>query len=79
VIGFVSALVAVAFAVGIIIRVMIVGREVPGYASLMTVVLFGFAIQMMAFGVLGEYVGRLYQEAKGRPIYVVRARVGFDR
>jgi Zn-dependent protease with chaperone function len=79
VIGFVSALVALAFAIGIIVRVMIVGREVPGYASLMTVVLFGFAIQMMAFGVLGEYVGRLYQEVKGRPIYVVRARVGFDR
>ena len=79
VIGFVSALVALAVAVGIIIRVLIVGREVPGYASLMTVVLFGFAIQMMAFGVLGEYVGRLYQEVKGRPIYVVRARVGFDR
>ena len=79
VIGFVSAIVAVTIAVGIIIRVLIVGREVPGYASLMTVVLFGFAIQMMAFGVLGEYVGRLYQEVKGRPIYVVRARVGFDR
>jgi glycosyltransferase involved in cell wall biosynthesis len=79
VIGFVSALVAVVFAIGLIVRVMMVGREVPGYASLMVVVLFGFAIQMMAFGVLGEYVGRLYQEAKGRPIYVVRARVGFDR
>ena len=79
VIGFVSALIAVAFAIGLIVRVMIVGREVPGYASLMTVVLFGFAIQMMAFGVLGEYVGRLYQEVKGRPIYVVRAKVGFDR
>jgi glycosyltransferase involved in cell wall biosynthesis len=79
VIGFVSALVALAFASGLIIRVLIVGREVPGYASLMTVVLFGFAIQMMAFGVLGEYVGRLYQEVKARPIYVVRAKVGFDR
>jgi polyisoprenyl-phosphate glycosyltransferase len=79
VIGFVSAIAAVAVAIGIIIRVMIVGREVPGYASLMTVILFGFAIQMMAFGVLGEYVGRLYQEVKGRPIYVVRAKVGFDR
>ena len=79
VIGFVSALVAVAFAIGLIVRVLIVGREVPGYASLMTVVLLGFAIQMMAFGVLGEYVGRLYQEVKGRPIYVVRAKVGFDR
>jgi glycosyltransferase involved in cell wall biosynthesis len=79
VIGFVSAVLALALAVALIVRVLIVGREVPGYASLMTVVLFGFAIQMMAFGVLGEYVGRLYQEVKGRPIYVVRARVGFDR
>ncbi|MEJ0064875.1 MAG: glycosyltransferase family 2 protein [Caulobacteraceae bacterium] len=79
VIGFVSALIALAFAIGLIVRVLIVGREVPGYASMMTVILFGFAIQMMAFGVLGEYVGRLYQEVKGRPIYVVRARVGFDR
>jgi len=78
VIGFVAALVAVVAAVALIVRVLIVGREVPGYASLMVVVLFGFAIQMMAFGVLGEYVGRLYQEAKGRPIYVVRARIGFD-
>ena len=79
VIGFVSALLAVMLAIGLIVRVLIVGREVPGYASLMTVVLFSFAIQMMAFGVLGEYVGRLYQEVKGRPIYVVRAKVGFDR
>jgi glycosyltransferase involved in cell wall biosynthesis len=78
VIGFLSALGALGFALALIIRVMIVGREVPGYASLMVVVLFGFAIQMIAFGVLGEYVGRLYQEVKGRPIYVVRARVGFD-
>jgi hypothetical protein len=44
----------------------------------MVVLLFSFAAQMIAFGVLGEYVGRLYQEAKGRPIYVVRARIGFD-
>ena len=78
VIGFVSALVAVISALTLIVRVLIVGREVPGYASLMVVVLFGFAIQMIAFGVLGEYVGRLYQEVKGRPIYVVRAKVGFD-
>ncbi|HEX3407970.1 MAG TPA: glycosyltransferase family 2 protein [Caulobacteraceae bacterium] len=78
VIGFVAALVAVIAAVALIVRVLIVGREVPGYASLMVAVLFSFAIQMMAFGVLGEYVGRLYQEVKGRPIYVVRARIGFD-
>ncbi|HEY1427382.1 MAG TPA: glycosyltransferase family 2 protein [Caulobacteraceae bacterium] len=78
VIGFIAAVVAVLAALAIIVRVLVVGREVPGYASLMVAVLFSFAIQMMAFGVLGEYVGRLYQEVKGRPIYVVRARIGFD-
>jgi hypothetical protein len=77
--GLVAAIVAVIGAVALIVRVLIVGRESPGYASLMVVLLFSFAAQMIAFGVLGEYVGRLYQEAKGRPIYVVRARIGFDR
>jgi glycosyltransferase involved in cell wall biosynthesis len=78
VIGFVAALIAVITGIALIVRVLIVGREVPGYASLMVAVLFSFAIQMMAFGVLGEYVGRLYQEVKGRPIYVVRTKIGFD-
>jgi glycosyltransferase involved in cell wall biosynthesis len=78
VIGFVAALVALFAAIVLILRVLLVGPDVPGYASLMVAVLFGFAIQMIAFGVLGEYVGRLYQEVKGRPIYVVRARIGFD-
>jgi glycosyltransferase involved in cell wall biosynthesis len=79
VLGLVAAVFAVIAAIALIVRTLIVGRESPGYASLMVVLLFSFATQMIAFGVLGEYVGRLYQEAKGRPIYVVRARIGFDR
>jgi glycosyltransferase involved in cell wall biosynthesis len=78
VIGLIGAAVAVIYAVVLILRVLLVGREAPGYASLMVAILFSFAIQMIAFGVLGEYVGRLYQEVKGRPIYVVRAKIGFD-
>ncbi|HEY1753681.1 MAG TPA: glycosyltransferase family 2 protein [Caulobacteraceae bacterium] len=77
-IGFAAACIAVAAAIAVIVRVLIFGREVPGYASLMVVLLFAFAIQMIAIGVLGEYVARLYEEVKGRPIYVVRARIGFD-
>jgi glycosyltransferase involved in cell wall biosynthesis len=76
--GFVGAVLAALVAVALIIWVMMRGRDVPGYASLMVAILLGFAIQMIAFGVLGEYVGRLYQEVKGRPIYVVRTRIGFD-
>ena len=77
-IGLGSAVLAVIGAMTLILRVLVRGREVPGYASLMVVILVGFALQMLAFGILGEYVGRLYQEVKGRPIYVVRSRIGFD-
>jgi glycosyltransferase involved in cell wall biosynthesis len=77
-VGVSTAAVALLAAVALIVRVLAVGSDVPGYASLMVVILFGFAVQMVALGVLGEYIGRMYQEVKGRPIYVVRDRVGFD-
>jgi glycosyltransferase involved in cell wall biosynthesis len=71
-VGLLAALVAILSAVGLAARVLIFGRDVPGYASLMVVTLFCFAVQMVAFGIMGEYLGRLYQEAKGRPIYILR-------
>jgi glycosyltransferase involved in cell wall biosynthesis len=72
-VGAVSAVLALMSALALILRVLILGREVPGYASLMVVFLFGFAFQMIAFGILGEYVGRLYEEVKGRPVYLLRS------
>jgi polyisoprenyl-phosphate glycosyltransferase len=60
----------------IIFRVMIRGVELPGYASLAVVVLFLGGIQMVGFGILGEYIGRIYYEAKRRPIYILRRRYG---
>jgi hypothetical protein len=77
-VGVLAAFLAIGFAAVIVAQVLVGGRSVPGYASLMVVILFGFALQMIALGVLGEYIGRMYQEVKGRPIYLVRERVGFD-
>jgi glycosyltransferase involved in cell wall biosynthesis len=77
-VGIGAALLAVITGLSLIVRVLIVGRDVPGYASLMVVVLFGFALQMIALGVMGEYIGRMYQEVKGRPTYLVKDRIGFD-
>jgi glycosyltransferase involved in cell wall biosynthesis len=77
-VGMTAAAVALVAALALIVRVLVVGRDVPGYASLMVVVLFGFALQMIAFGVMGEYIGRLYEEVKGRPLYLVGERVGFE-
>ncbi len=62
----------------IILRTIIYGVDVPGYASLMVVVLFMGGVQLLSLGIIGEYVGRIYRETKQRPIYVVRARIGLD-
>ena len=55
----------------IVIRIVVYGIDVPGYASLLTVVLFLGGIQLLSLGIIGEYIGRLIDEAKQRPIYIV--------
>lgn len=64
-----SAFVYGAFIVG---RVLLFGIDLPGYASLVTVVLFLGGIQLIGLGILGEYLGRIYSETKQRPVYIVR-------
>jgi len=58
----------------IVLRTVLFGVDVPGFASLLTAVLFMGGVQILSIGVLGEYVGRVYDEAKQRPVYVVRRR-----
>ena len=70
--GTVVASLAFVYAGFIVMRTVIYGIDVPGYASLLAVTLFLGGIQLIGLGVLGEYLGRVYSEAKQRPIYIVR-------
>lgn len=69
--GGVIALLAFAYGVVIVIDTLVHGNPVPGYPSLMVVVLFLGGIQLLFIGILGEYLGRMFDESKRRPLYLV--------
>ena len=60
-----------------LVRTAIYGIDVPGYESIICTILFLGGIQLISLGVLGEYLGRVFDEVKGRPLYVVRDSYGF--
>lgn len=70
-IGSLVGVVAFVYMAYILFETLIFGVKVPGYASLMCVVLFLGSIQLISIGVLGEYLGRVSEEVKRRPVYVV--------
>jgi glycosyltransferase involved in cell wall biosynthesis len=72
-IGIVVSLLSLLYAKYIATRTLVTGVEMPGYASLLVAVLFLGGIQLIGIGVLGEYIGRIYVEAKNRPHYFIRA------
>ena len=76
--GFVIALFSFLYAVFLAGLKIIRGVDVPGYISLMVVVLFFGGVQLITLGIIGEYMARMYNEVKGRPLYLVRDAWGFD-
>ena len=75
-IGVFGALVTLLYALFTIIKTLIYGIDIPGYASLLVAVLFFGSLQLICLGVLGEYIGRIYMETKNRPLYVIRKHYG---
>lgn len=73
-VGSFVALGAILYASFLIVRTLIQGVAVPGYASLISAVLLLGGVQLIGIGVLGEYIGRIYYESKNRPVYLIRRR-----
>lgn len=72
--GLLTSLTAFGFGIWVILKALIWGDPVRGYPSLMTVILFLGGVQLLALGVIGEYLGRIYAETKQRPLYLIRER-----
>lgn len=70
--GIVVSLISFMFAIFLVLKVLVQGIDVPGYASLMVAVTFLGGLQLIGIGVIGEYLGRTYIESKRRPVFLVR-------
>ena len=75
-VGALVSLISFLFAIVIVLKVLLYGIDVPGYASLMVAVTFLGGLQLIGIGILGEYLGRTYIESKRRPVFVVRRIYG---
>ncbi|HET8995398.1 MAG TPA: glycosyltransferase, partial [Acetobacteraceae bacterium] len=69
--GLLVAALATAFGLQVVVKTLLFGNPVAGYPSLMTVVLMLGGVQLMTLGVIGEYLGRIFNETKQRPLYLV--------
>lgn len=70
ILGFVIALIAFVYLIAIFTKTLIWGNEVQGFPALMCVILFLGGIQLICLGIIGEYVGRIFNESKNRPVYI---------
>lgn len=69
--GVMTALLAFVYALWIVVKALLWGDPVAGWPTMMTVILLLGGVQLMALGMIGEYLGRLYEESKQRPLYLV--------
>jgi polyisoprenyl-phosphate glycosyltransferase len=77
-VGFLLSTASFAYGLIAILQKLLGGYVVQGWASIIAVVAFLGGIQLMSLGIMGEYLGRIYSEIKGRPIYLVRNAIGLE-
>lgn len=76
--GIIISILSLIFAITIVLQTLIMGKDVPGYASTITSVLFMGGIQLITIGILSEYVGKIYLEIKRRPQYIIKEKITGD-
>lgn len=76
--GLFISLISFLYGLFIVVKTIVFGVDVPGYASTIVAILFLGGIQLISLGVIGEYLARMYEEVKQRPLYLIRDTYGFD-
>ncbi|HOL36559.1 MAG TPA: glycosyltransferase family 2 protein [Rubrivivax sp.] len=74
--GALIALVSIGYGGYIVLAVLLYGHDVPGWPTIVTGIMFFSGVQLLSIGILGEYIGRIFDEVKQRPVYLVGAQYG---
>lgn len=77
-VGLVSSLLSICYLLFVVIKKLFFGIDVPGYATIVVLVLFLGGMQLFCLGILGEYISKIYIQSKDRPIYILKEHLGQD-
>jgi glycosyltransferase involved in cell wall biosynthesis len=78
-VGLLISLFAFCYAMIFLIKTLIYGTDVPGFPTLVISVMFFAGVQLLSLGIIGEYLGRVYEEVKGRPLFLVAEELGLEK
>ncbi len=70
--GFITSAAALIYLVIVVLQKLITGIDIPGYATIIVLILFLGSMQLFCIGIIGEYVGRTFEQSKNRPVYITR-------
>lgn len=79
VMGIIVSIISFSMIIVQLVLLSIYGRVAPGQSTVVTLISFFFGILFLMLGIIGEYLGRIYEEVKDRPIFIVRETIGFDK
>lgn len=79
VLGFITAIAAFLYLIAVILEKLIAGIDVPGYATIIVLILFLGSMQLFCIGIIGEYVGRTFEQSKNRPIYIAKEILDYEK
>jgi glycosyltransferase involved in cell wall biosynthesis len=78
-IGALISLFAIAYGIYFLVRTLLFNTDLPGFPTLVVSIMFFAGIQLVSLGVIGEYLARIYEEVKARPLFLVAEEIGVDR
>ena len=78
VLGTASGIAAILYLISVVIEKLVWGIDTPGYATIIVLILFFAALQLFCIGIIGEYVGRTFEQTKNRPIYIAKEILGYE-